>query len=203
MPDLLRTFIALKIKPEPTLLHKLEELKNELAGEPVKWVDENNLHLTLKFLGDTTLHQVDDLKAILKKISARNPAFSFRLKGLAFFKNKGMPRVLFIGIEEGEAIQQLAAEINLQLFALGFEKENRPFSPHLTLARIKFLKNKRNFYNAIDKYRDTDIQSIAIHEIILYQSILKPTGPIYKPLEIFRLKGQDKTPATASAGSIS
>jgi 2'-5' RNA ligase len=189
MSDLLRTFIALKINPEPPLLLKLKELKNELAGEPVKWVDENNLHLTLKFLGDTTLHQVDDLKAILKKISARSNVFSFRLKGLAFFKNKGIPRVLFIGIEEGEALQQLAAEINLQLFALGFEKENRPFSPHLTLARLKFLKDKRNFYNAIDKYRDTDIQSIVIHEIILYQSILKPAGPIYKPLEIFRLEG--------------
>jgi 2'-5' RNA ligase len=83
---------------------------------------------------------------------------------------------------EGEIVQQLAAEIDNRLAKLGFQTEKRPFKPHLTLARIKYLKNKKAFYEAVEKYRSTFIQTTEINEFVFYRSILKPHGPEYKPI---------------------
>lgn len=185
----MRTFVAVNVNPFPGLLNTLKELKSELAPEAIKWVDENNLHLTLKFLGDTSVGQVDEIKNALQEIASRFATFYFRLNSLGFFKKKGMPRVLFVKIEEAEMLLELAAEIDEKLARLGFEKENRPFSPHLTLARIKFLKNKKRFYQAVENYRHTFLQPVTISEIIFYQSILNPVGPVYKPLEVLKLRG--------------
>lgn len=98
MTDLLRTFVAVKIEPAPQLLQTIKDLKNKLLGEPVKWVDPNNLHITLKFLGDTLPSQVDEVGEELNQVAKLFSAFSFELEGLGFFKNKGMPRVLFANI---------------------------------------------------------------------------------------------------------
>jgi RNA 2',3'-cyclic 3'-phosphodiesterase len=188
MPDLLRTFVAVKIEPSPLLIQTMEDLKNKFSGEAVKWVDASKLHLTLKFLGDTLPSQVDEISEELNQVSKMFSSFSFQLEGLGFFKNKGIPRVLFAHIKEGEVLQLLAAEISNRLVKLGFEPESRPFKPHLTLARIKFLKNKKAFYQAMEKYRDTFFQPVPIYEFIFYRSVLKPEGPEYIHLGIHDLK---------------
>jgi 2'-5' RNA ligase len=185
MNDLLRTFVAVKIEPAPQLLQTFKDLKNKLSAEPVKWVAPNNLHITLKFLGDTWPSQVDEVGEELNQAAKLFSSFSFELDGLGFFKNKGMPRVLFANIKEGEVLQHLAAEIDSRLAKLGFETETSPFKPHLTLARTKFLKNKKGFYEAVEKYRDTFMQTAKINEIIFYRSILKPEGPVYRELGSF------------------
>jgi 2'-5' RNA ligase len=98
-----------------------------------------------------------------------------------------MPRVLFANIKDGKELQLLASEIDKRLEKLGFELETRPFKPHLTLARIKFLKNKKAFYQAVEKYRETLFQAVPVNELIFYRSILKPEGPEYKELSILKL----------------
>lgn len=185
MTDWLRTFVAVKVEPAPQLLQTIKDVKNKLSAEPVKWAAPNNLHITLKFLGDTLPSQVDEVGEELNQAAKLFSSFSFELEGLGFFKNKGMPRVLFAHIKEGEVLQHLAAEIDKRLENLGFQPETRPFKPHLTLARIKFLKNKKGFYEAVEKYRDTFMQNAKINEIIFYQSVLKPEGPVYRELGNF------------------
>ncbi|MBW6534550.1 MAG: RNA 2',3'-cyclic phosphodiesterase [Mariniphaga sp.] len=187
MADFLRTFVAVKIEPSPVLIQTMNDLKNKLSGEVVKWVEPNKLHLTLKFLGDTLPSQVDEIGEELNQTAKMFSPFSFQLVGLGFFKNKGMPRVLFANIQEGEVLQQLAAEIDNRLINLGFQPENRPFKPHLTLARIKFLNNKKEFYEAVEKYSDTFMQTVTIDELLFYRSILKPEGPEYKELGKFSI----------------
>lgn len=187
MADFLRTFVAVKIEPAPALLHTMKDLQMALRGEQVKWVEPNKLHLTLKFLGDTFPSQVDEIGEELNQVSKMFSSFSFELEGLNYFKNKEMPRVLFANITEGETLQQLAAEMDNRLINLGFQPENRPFKPHLTLARIKFLKNKKAFYQAVEMYRDTFMQTATINEIIFYRSVLKPEGPEYKELGKFSI----------------
>ncbi len=187
MVDILRTFVAVKIEPAPKLLQILKDLKNILSGEPVKWVEPGNLHLTLKFLGDILPSQVDEIGEELNQVSKMFSSFSFELEGLDYFKNKGMPRVLFANIKEGEILQQLAAEIDNRLAKLGFETETRPFKPHLTLARIKFLNNKKAFYQAVEKSRETFFQTVTINEIIFYRSVLKPEKTEYIPLYVLKL----------------
>jgi 2'-5' RNA ligase len=200
MTDLLRTFTAIAINPSPLLVQILNELQNKLSAEPVKWVDLNNLHLTLKFLGDTRPSHVDEISEELRLVAQLFSPISFQLEGLGYFKNKGMPRVLFARIKEGEELQHLAAEIDKRLANLGFQPESRPFNPHLTLARIKFLKNKKAFYQTAEEYRETFIQTVTIGELIFYQSILKPEGPEYKPLGGFALRGHSRFPITAPTG---
>lgn len=185
MTDLLRTFVAVKVEPSPVLIHIMKNLQMALRGEQVKWVEPNNLHLTLKFLGDTLPSQVDEIGEELNQVSKMFSSFSFELEGLGFFKNKGMPRVLFANITEGEILQQLAAEIETRMLKLGFEPENRPFKPHLTLARIKFLKNKKAFYQVVEKYRETFFQPVPIRELIFYRSVLKPEKAVYRELGSF------------------
>lgn len=188
MADLLRTFVAVDIKPSPELIQTMNDLRNRLSGEFLKWVSPNILHLTLKFLGDTKFSQVDEIGEELSQVSKLFSPFSFRLEGLYYFKNKGVPRVLFANIKEGEVLQQLAAEIDKKVEKLGFEPETRSFKPHLTLARIKFLKNKKGFYQVVEEYRNTFFQTVTINELLFYRSILKPEGPEYLHLKIYDLK---------------
>lgn len=186
MSDLLRTFIAMDIKPSPALIQVINDLQNKLSGEPAKWVNPAGLHLTLKFLGDTLPSQVDEVGEELNQLSGMFSSFSFQLEGLGYFKSKGMPRVLFANIKGGEELQLLTAGINNRLTKLGFEPEPRPFKPHLTLGRIKFLKNRKAFYEVVEKYRESFFQNVSVNEVIFYRSILKFEGPEYRKLENFR-----------------
>ncbi len=183
-----RTFIAVKIEPEPELLEQMDSCRENLAGEAIKWVEENNLHLTLKFLGDTTEIQIAEIKKALDKIASQFHPFTFLLEGVGYFKSGGEPKVVFAGIKNFTVLQQLAGDIETGLEKLGFEKETRAFKPHLTLGRIKFLKNKRQFFDCVEKFKNTKFQQVNINEILFYQSILKPHGPVYLPLKTFKLK---------------
>lgn len=188
MVELFRTFIALKVEPGPAFIESIKTMKSELSGEPaVRWVGVNKLHLTLKFIGDTSAFQVNEIKKVLGEMAMQYPPFTFRLEGLGFFKNKGLPRVLFANIHEKGVLEQLAVEMETRLTELGFEPERRPFKPHLTLARIKFLKNRDAFFRVVESNKNRVQQEVRINEIIFFQSILKPSGPVYRALEVFDL----------------
>lgn len=188
MNQVKRTFVAIKIKPEHELLDLLAECREIFNDEAIKWVHENNLHLTLKFLGETSEEQVQQTKSILEKTGIGATAFSFSLKGLGYFKSKGQPRVFFTSISGFETMEKIAGELEEQLFNVGFEKETRIFKPHLTLARIKFLRNKKRFYEFVDRYKNKMFQTVTVSEIVFYESILKPQGPKYVPLKTVQLK---------------
>lgn len=182
MADYLRTFIAVKIEPQPELLRLVKHLKKTFENEKIKWVEENNLHLTLKFLGDTSPLQVEQVKELLLKTGENFSSFHFDLKGIGFFKRNRQPNVLFANIDKKDFLKQLASEIDVKLANLGFEKEKRDFNPHLTLGRIKYLNSKARFYETVEEYGNQFIQQVKIDEIIYYQSVLKTDGPEYKSL---------------------
>ncbi len=186
----MRTFIAIKVKPEALLLEKLFALKQELSEERIKWVDEQNFHLTLKFLGETSEEQVMQVKNILADYAALQQPVSFTLSGLGFFKSRGMPRVLYVDIHNGEALKLLAEGIETLLLPSGFKKEERPFNPHLTLARIKFIKDKKRFYQALETYQFSSNQPVTVYDVIFFQSRLQPDGPVYNELAKFSLQGK-------------
>jgi RNA 2',3'-cyclic 3'-phosphodiesterase len=178
----MRTFIAIKIDPQLPLLQLMEKLKKSWSNQSVAWVPKDQLHLTLKFLGDTTPWQVNQLNIILQETGALFPGFHLNLKGVGYFKKNGNPKVLFVKIEKAEVLHQLVAEINARAQDAGFVKDNREFNPHLTLGRIKYMKDREQFYNSLRRIPEKPIQASTINEIILYQSILKPQGAIYRPL---------------------
>jgi 2'-5' RNA ligase len=129
----MRTFIAIKITPERKLFDIFSTLKKSLDGEAINWVDINNLHLTLRFLGETTHEQTLEIVKFLENISLNYHPFLFSLKGVGFFKSKNQPRVLFLSVDNDVMLKQLSAEIEEGIVSLGFGREERAFNPHLTV----------------------------------------------------------------------
>lgn len=187
MTNTIRTFIAIKILPEEELIKTLAIFKKSLASEKIKWVEPNNLHLTLKFVGDTSHGQVEEIKNLLENISNQFGRFSLTLNGLGFFKSKGQPRVLFAKLEYDESLELIYNILEERLSKIGIEKDKRDFKPHLTLARIKYIKNKRLFYSVMEKLKNTYFQKSTVSEIHYFQSVLKPTGPVYQTLKVANL----------------
>lgn len=183
-----RTFIAIKIKPEIELLVNWQKIKKLLSGEKIKWVDQRNVHITLQFLGDTTLNQIEKLNILLQEVVEDFAPFYFYLDGIDYFQNNKHPKVIFVNTTKTYSLEKLALAIHNQTEKIGFAKEKRSFKPHLTIGRIKYINDKKRFYQVIENYQKLVYQKIMVSEIILYQSILQPAGPVYKPLEIFKLQ---------------
>lgn len=182
-----RIFIAIKIEPENTFLRIHSSLKAILGNEKINWVETSNIHLTLAFLGDTEEDRIKVAAIMLKQQCSGFGEFDFNLSGTGVFKDFSDLRVIWIGIKESEKLAELHGRIKTGLEDTGFKTEDRPFRPHITIGRIKFLRNPGALRSAIEKYRDMEFQKVNVQEVILYESILKPTGPVYKPIGIFKV----------------
>ena len=188
MQNEIRTFIGIKIKPEQQLSDQFRAFRKIFNEERINWVPETNFHLTLRFLGNTTREQLYSLVDRLEEMANKTAKFNFKIEGAGYFKSKGNPRVLFVQITEEQALSQLAVKVEDVVRSIGFLPELKPFRPHLTLGRIKFLENRNRFMAIIDELPDKEYQQVEVSEFILFQSILRPEGPVYKPIQTFKLQ---------------
>ncbi len=184
----IRTFVAIKIHPEKRLLEQVESFKSAFKDERINWVNEASFHLTLRFIGKTTPEQLNELEDRFEDLAENIKSFSMVIKGTGYFKSKGKPRVLFVKITETEALSELHAALEEQVVASGFHRELKPFRPHLTLGRIKHLESRLRFCSIVDQLDTVEYHQVEVSEFILYQSILKPEGPVYKTIKTFQLK---------------
>lgn len=187
MTDTLRTFIAIDVKVEKPLNDKWAELKSLLRNDSIKWVDDHLLHLTLFFLGDTSNVIVNVISSKLQVELKKIPAFSLNLQGLGFFGNSKSPRVLWVGISRSEQLMQLHSVVTDCVSVFGFDVVNEKFSPHLTLGRVKHVVSSDKLISFINQSKGLQFQQVVIDKVTFYQSILRPEGPIYKPLSEFKL----------------
>lgn len=184
---MIRAFIGIKIPEEITekidsfSKEKLKNIKN------IKRVEKENLHITLKFLGEIGEDEVERIKEELKKISFRK--FEIKIKGLGVFPSISNPKVIWIG-GESEKIQVLKREIDLHIknSQINIKKEDdRPFVIHITIGRIKKEGEKESEKIKRLVKENPDFGHFYAEEFILFQSVLTPDGPIYKVLEKFPL----------------
>jgi RNA 2',3'-cyclic 3'-phosphodiesterase len=182
-----RTFIGLKIDINPVLTKLLSDLKRILHSENLKWADQNNLHLTLRFLGDTDDSQLSNIYKELEILIPRYSEFTLEIKGLGTFGKISAPKILWTGINMQKGAYDLVADIEEIVCRKGFVSESKPYTPHLTLCRIKSLKNPYRLTDLVDQYKQTHFFTQQIEEIILYESVLKSFGAVYVPLRTFRL----------------
>ena len=183
-----RVFIAIKTEAGGELLRMLSTLKAMLVSEKIKWVDPANIHLTLAFLGDTEEKRIKVLTAMLKEKCTGFNDFEFVLAGAGIFKNYRDPKVIWAGITLSDRLAELNNSIADGLKENGFNVEERPFRPHLTIGRIRSIADTENLKKVLERYRETEFQTVPVREVILFESILMPTGPLYKPLGKFSLK---------------
>jgi len=178
-----RLFIAVDISLSDDVVSLLAKLKQKLSRDNIKWVPTHNFHLTLKFLGDTEESLIPELISQMEIIAKQFTPFELTVKSLGTFSSAKFPKVIWLGIDDKEnTLSSIASNLNKSLSALGFDEDKRTFKAHLTLARIKFINNPQILNNLVRSYRDTVFHRQVIEKLILYESILKPSGPVYKPL---------------------
>lgn len=182
-----RTFIAIKIPLSRQSAEIIDDIKKQLATEKIKWVDMWNMHITLHFLGDTDETILNDIGTELKKQLKDFKSFTLGCNGLGLFKNIHNPKVLWFGINRSDEFFYLKKRIDDALKPFGFFKEGRMFKPHLTIGRIKFIKNKNILSDILSEYKNMHLQDFNITEVLFYESELTPRGPIYKVIQKFDL----------------
>ncbi len=183
-----RLFAALKIYPDETFLSSYRKLKAALHHEKINWVAEQNIHITLKFFGETDERKIPGICSILNDRAETSSHLTLQLTGLGIFGSIYAPKVIWVGIEPFGQISFLMKNIHTDLAAVGYDNDRQNLVPHLTLGRIKFLKDKILFQHIIDQYKRISSEPIGIREIILYESILHREGPEYIELNKFPFK---------------
>ena len=180
----MRLFTALDLPPE--LVRNLEELLRRLKpAAQISWSRPDNLHITTKFIGELPEARLADLKEALRRVPKRG-AIAVRLRRVGFFPNPHSPRNFWCGVE-APGLAELAADTDTAAASVGVAREDRPFSPHLTLARIKQPGNLQPLREAIAALPSLEFGEFTAAGFFLYQSTLKPSGSVYTKLSEFPL----------------
>ncbi|RFT16066.1 MAG: 2'-5' RNA ligase [Candidatus Saccharicenans subterraneus] len=185
----MRTFIAIDLSQEikNRLTAAVKQLKPLATG--IKWVAPENYHLTLKFMGEVAESRIEDIKAILDNLSGKYQKFNLVARGTGSFPpGQSRMRVIWVGLEAGPELFSIQAELEEALSQQGFEKEERPFSPHLTIGRAREPQRQDRLKAELDRLGQQEFGSMEVKEIELFQSILRPEGPEYRIISRHYLK---------------
>lgn len=177
LTEAIRCFISVDVE-DTGILRTIQSLQREIerTENVVKMVEMENMHLTLKFLGELPQSSVNRIMDGLKSLKFK--PFKIEFKGLGVFPNLNYIRVVWVGVGEGvDRLEDLHNQVNTILRKLGFVEEE--FSPHLTIARVKAIRNKPGLIKILNDYRDTSFGHIEVNSVRLKRSTLTSRGPIY------------------------
>jgi len=188
----IRSFIALDLDAnvQSMLGNAIRQIK-PAAGNNIRWVPEKNIHITLKFLGDTSPANLEFLKKILTAEASRFHPFDVKIGNLGAFPSIRKPRVIWIGLDAPVELNYLQQAIDIETTRLGYPPEERSFAPHLTLGRISQHAPPEEIRRIGDFLEASQIKVDAvasIRTVVLFRSDLLPGGPTYTPLQSAELK---------------
>lgn len=192
---MIRSFVAIEIPQtmRMELLEHIAQLKQDVPVGSVRWVRPEGIHLTLKFLGDVHIDSIDQISATLNRTAIEHAPFKVMISEFGCFPNFRRPRVLWIGVQDLSArLKNLHSEIEDGLSRLGFEREARRFHPHLTLGRVKRIRDhgeSQRLAAALEDVKIGDIGQLEVNDISLMKSDLKPIGAVYTRLFAAQLGG--------------
>jgi 2'-5' RNA ligase len=191
MPAVLRLFFAVPIDDAArvAVLGIRDVVRRETGRTQVKWVEDGNLHLSLKFLGDTPSDLVPHMTDVACEVAGRHSAFHFALHGVGAFPKAQTPRVIWIGLSNGrEPMAALAGDLDTALeYAAVARRETRPFEGHLTLGRVKLPQRNDALAAAIGSAGDLEAGRVRCDHFLLMRSELSRQGPTYTVLQRFDL----------------
>lgn len=189
-----RIFLALPL--EEGIKAELDRMVGELRRGPARltWVKPDAMHLTLKFLGETSPEKVPPLSVRLRDACSQLAPFPIGIGGLGSYPSRGRPRVVWAGVEEpagplSGSLARLAGAVEDAAAAAGFPRERRPFSPHLTLGRVRGGMFLAEMARALEAGAGRRFGSQECHRLALYRSHLSPAGPRHEELASFPLVG--------------
>ncbi len=182
--SVVRSFIAIDL-PD-SLFGQLEQVSDNLQelleGMPIRWIAVPNIHLTLKFLGDVSEKNIPMIKEILKTEAASHKHFEVSVGGFGVFPNFTRPRVIWVGVEAPDELENLQRRIDLETARLGYVPDRRKYNPHLTLGRVSRNANPkevRSISAVLRKQRVGFLGAVRISEVNLFRSDLGPRGAVY------------------------
>jgi 2'-5' RNA ligase len=188
----MRCFIAIDIDEE--IRSALNDLQQQLRDGidakkgDINWVNPNNIHLTLKFLGEIKDEKVADVCNIVKAVAGRHKSFELDIESVGHFGGRS-PKVLWVGTGKGgENLLKLQKDIEEALVLAGWPEEVREFAGHLTLCRIRHPAAGMKLAQVSENYKDFKLGTMSANSVSVYQSELKPTGPIYTVLGNYKLQ---------------
>lgn len=182
-----RLFLAIKLQPNNHFLELFSSLKAGLKHEKIKWIEPNNLHLTIKFFGETPENKIHELVTTLKLGVEKQNKFSLQISTLGIFGSQYNPKLIWAGLKKTGPLIQLVTNVTAELEKIGYFKDRQNFVPHLTLGRIKNLNDKNLFQNIISNFKEAYFQEELVKQICLLESTLTREGPIYTIIEKFEL----------------
>ena len=190
----MRLFLAIDLPSQ--VLFRLDRLITALRPEAlINWSPLDNLHITTKFIGEWPEARMDELHSALVSLAPRDP-FMIELCNLGWFPNKRSPRVLWAGVNGGEALKSLAHDIEDHLAEIGIKREEREFSPHLTLARIKSPAPLGRLRQKVDELQKIQIGVFPVAQFALFRSDPGSNSSIYRKLHEYKFEA-----ALAASGS--
>jgi 2'-5' RNA ligase len=192
----MRCFVAIALPASvKTLLVRVQEALRR-ADADVKWVEEENLHLSLKFLGDLEEDALSGLKGILSVEALRWPSMALSYSGIGTFPERGEPRVVWAGCGgDLSTLAALAGAVERAAEQVGVPRERKPFVAHLTIGRVRSSRNVKRLQSAIAAQREVPLGRDEIQEFVLYRSTLTNQGPFYESIAAFPLAGPRRAPA--------
>ena len=181
-----RTFIALEIPQEiQQIIHKeIAHLRNTI-GTLIRWVPSENMHLTLKFLGNISPANLDMVTQMIRAEADSCQPFVMQVGGLGSFPSPKRPRVIYIGLQAPAELEALQHGIESATTRLGYESEERSFSPHLTVGRVRqniLASDQQKIQRALEETQIDSLGTARVDSLHLYNSELKPTGSVYTRL---------------------
>ena len=183
----MRTFIAIELPQEIREFLSLAQAQLKATGADIKWVEPQNIHLTLKFLGEIDKVKSEKIIKIIEEVAKDNNAFEIRISSFGAFPKINFPRVIWTGIDSGDKeARVIAKELEEKIEKIGIPKEVRPFSSHITLGRTRSTLNREKLAQGLFKLTaDFGGKTIEFRatKITLFKSTLTPTGPIYEILK--------------------
>jgi len=183
----MRAFIAIELpeKIKDALARAQEELKK--TGADVKWVQPQNIHLTLKFLGERDDKKIAQAQAALQEAADNNKTFKASISETGAFPDLNHPRVIWAGVGKGDQeIKQIAAQLEEKIARIGIPKEERPFSSHITIGRVKSGLNKEKLAEGLKRAGEIltkEKLEFEVRQVTLYKSTLTPKGHVYEAVK--------------------
>ena len=191
---MIRAFIAVTIDTQ--VVREISDAMIQLrrALPEVRWVTPEQIHLTVKFLGDIEPSQVEPIANALEQALKLFPQFTINAKGLGVFPAARHPRVLWVGLEGAELIK-LAADVEAALEPIGFLPEARSFQPHLTIGRWRRLDGPaKNLAQELERWKNHDYGASRVQALTFFQSVLKPDGALHQPLRLIPMAQEQNRP---------
>lgn len=182
-----RAFISADLPAIPSLVSLVEDLRQ--ASRELKLVTPDHLHVTLKFLGDTEEGLVPEIVSAMREAASGIPPLTVTVRGTGAFPTLARPRVIWIGLDGAEPLARMAKLLDAHLRTLGFEADTRPWSPHVTLGRVRAPRDLGCAQDLLRSHEGDTFAEVRIEDIRLKKSVLRPQGPEYTTLESVRLEG--------------